>query len=129
MIIVRIIANIIWFILGGLITALLWCVPGLLLCLTIIGFPLGLQCFKIARISLFPFGKSVDLHFTSHPIANTLWILLAGWWLAAIYLVVAVINFITIINIPSALYYVKIMKLVFCPFGAKVLTASQRKKD
>ena len=128
MILIRIIANILWFIFGGLITAIFWCIPALLLCLTIVGIPFGLQCFKIARISLFPFGKSVDIHFGSHPIANTLWILLVGWWLAAAYFIVAIINFISIINIPTALYYIKIMKLVFCPFGAEILTASQRKK-
>ncbi len=32
---------------------------GILLCCTIIGIPFGLQCFKIAKLALMPFGATV----------------------------------------------------------------------
>ncbi|WP_303214885.1 YccF domain-containing protein [uncultured Enorma sp.] len=53
------IANIIWIIFGGLATALAWCLAGCILCITIIGIPLGLQAFKMAQLSLLPFGAEV----------------------------------------------------------------------
>lgn len=53
------IANIIWIIFGGLATALARCLAGCILCITIIGIPLGLQAFKMAQLSLLPFGAEV----------------------------------------------------------------------
>ncbi len=50
--------NIIWFIFGGLIGGLTWCLAGILWCITIIGIPIGLQCFKFASLSFAPFGKT-----------------------------------------------------------------------
>ena len=59
----RTIGNIIWILLGGLWLALGWLIFGLLLCITIIGIPLGTQCFKAAKLTLAPFGKVVHLNF------------------------------------------------------------------
>ena len=53
------IGNILWFLFGGLIGGLSWVLAGCLWCVTIVGFPVGLQCFKIARLALMPFGASV----------------------------------------------------------------------
>lgn len=66
----RLIANIIWFLFGGLWLGLLWLISGLILCITILGIPLGTQCFKAARLSFMPFGKRVVLNFQKHPIAK-----------------------------------------------------------
>ena len=120
----KLLANIIWFIFGGLILGLAWLFLGLLLCITIIGIPLGLQCFKIAKISFFPFGKIVQINFGSHPVANLIWIIFAGWWMALTYLGAAIINFITIIGIPNGIVCLKLMKIAFCPFGSEVTKKS-----
>lgn len=56
-----IIGNIIWFLFGGILAGIIWYLVGLLWCLTIIGIPVGLQCFKLGRLSFFPFGKDVVL--------------------------------------------------------------------
>lgn len=53
------IGNILWFLFGGLIGGLAWVLAGCLWCITIIGIPVGLQCFKMAKLSLMPFGASV----------------------------------------------------------------------
>ena len=52
--------NLLWFIFGGCISGLSWCLAGCLWCITIIGIPVGLQCFKFASLSFFPFGKEVS---------------------------------------------------------------------
>jgi uncharacterized membrane protein YccF (DUF307 family) len=53
------IGNIIWFILVGLWMAIAHLVSGLLLCLTIIGIPLGIANFKLAAVAIAPLGKEI----------------------------------------------------------------------
>ena len=71
--------NILWFLLIGLWSAIGYALIGLVLCITIIGIPFGKQCFKMAKLVLTPFGKTVKTNFDKHPIANIIWLLLAGW--------------------------------------------------
>ncbi len=123
----RLIGNIIWIILGGLFMALGWLILGVLLCITIVGIPFGLQCFKAAKLTLAPFGKRVDVHFDKHPIANILWAIFFGWEMALGYLVSGVLNCITIIGIPLGLQAFKMMKLAFLPFGATVHAGGRKK--
>ena len=54
-----ILGNILWFICGGLLSGLSWVLAGLICCITIIGIPFGKQYFKIAKLSLMPFGAEV----------------------------------------------------------------------
>ena len=114
------IANLIWFIFGGIWLGLLWLLLGLLLCITIIGIPFGKQCFKAAKLTFFPFGKKVRTHFEKHPIANFLWVVLVGWELAIGYLLGGLLCCITIVGIPLGLQAFKMMKLAFLPFGSQV---------
>ena len=116
----KFLGNILWVLLGGIWLALLWGICGVVLCITVVGIPLGVQCFKAAKLSFVPFGKKVTLNFREHPIANTIWAILGGWEMAIAYFVVGVVNCITIIGIPSGFQCFKIMKLSFFPFGAKV---------
>ena len=51
--------NLLWFLCGGFISGLTWGLFGCLWCLTIVGIPVGIQCFKFASLSFFPFGKEV----------------------------------------------------------------------
>ena len=116
----KLIGNILWFILGGLWLGLSWAILGLLLCITIIGIPLGKQCFKAAKLTFAPFGKTVTVNFGKHPIANVLWAILFGWEMALGYLTCGVICCITIVGIPFGLQSFKMMALAFLPFGAEV---------
>ena len=122
------ISNVIWVLLGGIWLALLWCLWGVVLCITIIGIPFGMQCFKIARLSLLPYGKEVILNFGKHPVANVLWALIGGWEMALVYLIVGAINCITIIGIPRGIQCFKIMKLAFFPFGSVARSVKVRKR-
>ncbi len=116
----KLLANIIWIIFGGLISAIMWFLAGVLFCVTIIGIPLGKQCFKFAKLSFAPFGKKVKLNFTKHPIINVIWLLLAGWEMFLVYLLAGALCCVTIIGIPVGIQAIKLSILAFAPFGAKV---------
>ncbi len=117
--------NIIWFLFGGIWQGLGWVLAGLLWCITIVGIPIGMQCFKLAGLAFFPFGKDVVYGGGAMSlIANVLWMLLSGIPLA----IAAVLNglalCITIIGIPFGLQCFKLAKLALSPFGATVVEVS-----
>jgi uncharacterized membrane protein YccF (DUF307 family) len=116
------IGNILWLLLGGIISFILWVLAGLVLCLTIIGIPFGLQCFKIAEFVLWPFGKEIELgNFGAGGlILNVIWLLLFGWELAIFHVVIGLVLCVTIIGIPFGLQHFKFAKLGLIPFGAKI---------
>ena len=116
----KLLGNLVWFIFGGAIAALLWLILGLLLCITIVGIPFGLQAFKFAGLVIFPFGKDIDTDFAKHPIINLLWVVFVGWEMALGYLFVGAIFCITIIGIPFGLQWFKLAQLALFPFGAKI---------
>ena len=116
----RFIGNLVWCALGGLVASVLWVCFGLMLCVTIVGFRLGLQCFKFAKLSFAPFGKKVKLHYMRHPIANTIWAVLFGWELFLVHLAGGLICCATIVGIPVGRQIFKFSVLSFAPYGAKV---------
>ncbi len=116
----RLIANIIWFIFGGWASFLTWLLGGILLCITIIGIPFGLQAFKFARLSLAPFGKEVELNFGKHPIINILWAIFFGVANFMANVTSAIALAVTIIGIPLAFQALKFAILGFAPFGAEI---------
>ncbi len=114
------IGNIIWFIFGGLETALVWLFLGLFWCITIIGIPFGRQCFKFAHLSLWPMGKKIATNFGRHAIMNILWFILGGFALVLAYLFLGIVYCVTIIGIPFGLQSFKFARLSCAPFGAVV---------
>lgn len=113
--------NILWFFCGGLLGGLSWLLAGVLWCITIIGIPVGMQCFKFAGLSFFPFGKEVDFGGgTGSLILNIIWIMTTGIPLAVEHLSCGVLLCITIIGIPFGLQHFKLMKLALMPFGSTV---------
>ncbi len=116
------IGNLIWIILGGLISAIGWTIAGALLCITVIGIPFGIQCFKIAGLSLAPFGKDVSLgNFGAGGlIGNIIWLLVLGWELCVMHLTFALLLGITIIGLPFAKQHLKLAQLALIPFGARI---------
>jgi len=116
--------NILWLLLGGLTSALFWFVVGIIFYITIIGIPIGKQCFKFAELTLSPFGKEVRTKFDKHPIANIIWLILVGWGSALSALITGAVLFITIIGIPFGKQWFKLAKLVLLPFGAEIKEAS-----
>lgn len=117
-----IIGNIIWLLFGGILAAIVWFLAGLLLCVTVIGIPFGVQCFKISLFVLWPFGKEIELgHFGAGGfILNIIWLVIFGWELAIAHLVIGAIFCLTIIGIPFGLQHFKFAQLGLIPFGAKI---------
>ena len=118
----NLLGNIIWLLFGGIIGAIVWFLAGLILCVTIIGIPFGIQCFKISALVLWPFGKEIELgNFGAGGlIFNIIWLILFGWEFAIAHLITGVIFCITIIGIPFGLQHFKLAKLGIIPFGAKI---------
>lgn len=116
----RTIGNILWMLFFGLWTAVVWFALGLLWCITIVGIPCGVQCFKIAGLVLWPFGKEVSSDFGAHPILNLIWMIFGGLELAISYVVGGAICCITIIGIPFGKQCFKLATLSLAPFGARV---------
>lgn len=115
------IGNILWFFLGGAIIAILYFIAGLVMCVTIIGIPFGLQLIRIAGVAICPFGRSVELMQDTGclPVAlNLLWIVFGWWEIALIHLALAVVFAVTIIGIPFAKAHWRLMKMSFMPFGS-----------
>ena len=120
--------NIIWVLFGGFIPALLWFLFGALWSVTIIGIPVGIQCFKMASLQLFPFGKDVryDNMGAGSLLINILWIFFGGIELAIANFALGVGLCLTIIGIPFGLQSFKMAKLSLMPFGSKVVSATYR---
>jgi uncharacterized membrane protein YccF (DUF307 family) len=114
--------NIIWFIFGGFWGGLGWIAAGLLWSITIVGIPVGLQCFKFAKVSFWPFGKEIVYSTgTGSFLLNIVWIIFSGIPLAIGHLLTAILLFISIIGIPFAAQSLKLARLALTPFGAKVM--------
>ena len=113
--------NLLWFICGGVLSGLSWMVAGVLWCITIVGIPVGVQCFKLAGLSFFPFGKEVEYGGGAGSfLLNIIWLLVTGIPLALEHLACGIVLCITIIGIPFGLQHFKLAKLALSPFGAKV---------
>ena len=120
----KFLGNIIWFLFGGFITALGWFIVGLLWCITIIGLPIGMQCFKAASLVIWPFGKEVvNEGGAMSCLINILWLIFGGFALVLAHLIIGVIYCITIVGIPFGLQHFKLAKLAFSPVGAKIQKA------
>ena len=81
--------NLLWLLLGGIFTAVEYLISSLLMMLTIIGIPFGMQTLKLAGLALWPFGKEVRSGNRSggclYILMNILWIFLGGIWISGLY--------------------------------------------
>ncbi|WP_458863174.1 YccF domain-containing protein [Acidaminobacterium chupaoyuni] len=115
------IGNILWFFLAGVWMAIGWFITGVLWCITIIGIPIGVQCFKMAGLVLSPFGREVNYGGGAGScLLNVLWLIFGGLELALGNLIWGVLFCITIIGIPFGLQCFKLAQLSLWPFGSNV---------
>ncbi len=114
--------NVLWFIFGGCLSGLGWCLAGVLWCITIVGIPVGLQCFKFAKLAFFPFGKEIVYGGgVGSFLLNIIWLVVSGIWLALGSVVTGCLLCITVIGIPFGLQHFKLAKLALMPFGSDVV--------
>lgn len=118
--------NIIWLVFGGIFIALEYLVASLLLFITIIGIPFGIQTLKLAGLALWPFGKEVKQVESASgclsTIMNLIWLLIGGIWISLSHLILGILFFITIIGIPFARQHFKLAGLALTPFGRVIYT-------
>ena len=117
--------NIIWLIFGGLLAALGYIIGGVVLCITIIGVPWGLQCFKLAGLVLLPFGKRVVSDSSEmgclNIFCNLIWIICGGLYTAIVHIVMGAILCITVIGLPWGKQHFKLVEISLMPFGKKII--------
>lgn len=114
--------NILWFIFGGFLNSIGWLLTGVLWCISIIGIPIGIQCFKMARLQLAPFGKEIITTNDSigNFILNILWLIFGGFVLCIGNIISGILLCITIVGIPFAIQSFKMAKLSLMPFGKEI---------
>ncbi len=123
----KLIANLLWLILGGIVIAVIYYLVGLLLCITIIGIPFGLQLFKLGTYALWPFGREL-VNGPNEPgclsvAMNLIWILLGWWEIALVHLFFGAILCITIVGIPWGLRHFRMAMASVFPFGKEIVSA------
>ena len=122
------ILNLIWFVLAGFWMAVGYAVAGFLMLLTIVGIPLAVPAFRMAAFSLWPFGKAIVTKpqaGSGSALANIVWIVFAGWWIAIGHVATAFAFFVSIIGIPFGVASLKLAVLSFAPYGKQVVPRSQ----
>jgi uncharacterized membrane protein YccF (DUF307 family) len=120
----NLIGNIIWIVFGGLVIFLMYVISSVLLCITIIGIPFGVQTLKLSMLALVPFGREV-INRPNEPgclstIMNIVWILIGGLWISLTHFIFGLLLAISIIGIPFALQHFKLGMLAFTPFGKEI---------
>ena len=122
----KFIGNLIWLIMGGLFTAVMYWTAGILMCITIIGIPFGVQLVKIGTLSLWPFDHDLTPIAGSESsclqiVFNVLWIVLGWWEIALTHLTFGLILCCTIVGIPWGIQHFKLAMASIIPFGKEVV--------
>ena len=129
---IRTILNILWFIMGGWLSGLLWLLGGLILAITIVGLPYTGAAWRIAGFAFWPFGKEIisrelvagKSDLGTGPLGfvlNVIWFIFAGWYIALSHLVIAFAEAITIIGIPFAIKDFQLALIALAPIGREVV--------
>ncbi len=121
----KFIGNIIWLVFGGIIISLEYLISSILLIITIVGIPFGIQTLKLAVLALWPFGSEIREAKSSSGclsvIMNILWILIGGIWISLTHIVFGVLLVITIVGIPFGMQHFKMAALALAPFGKEII--------
>jgi uncharacterized membrane protein YccF (DUF307 family) len=121
----NLIGNIIWLIFGGIIIAIEYLIGSIILMITIVGIPFGIQTLKMASLSLWPFGRDTRVHVRAsgclYILMNVIWLLTGGLWIAATHAIFGIILCITIIGIPFGLQHFKLTAIALSPFGRDII--------
>ncbi|MBU6329321.1 MAG: YccF domain-containing protein [Acidobacteria bacterium] len=122
----RTIGNLLWLVIAGLSLSISYLLGGLLMCITIIGIPFGIQSFKLAGLALWPFGRTTMRVGSGGCLEagfNILWLITVGWMIFLAHLVAGVLLCLTIIGIPFGIQAFKLSTLSLWPFGREIVTA------
>jgi uncharacterized membrane protein YccF (DUF307 family) len=129
---VSLVLNLLWLFFGGFWMGLGWLLAGAIMTISIIGLPFAPAAFGMARYAFLPFGQTavdrewltgrIDLGTSpAGTLANMVWLVLAGWWLALGHLAAAIGLGITIIGLPFAWAHLKLAGYAIWPIGQTVV--------
>ena len=127
----RLILNVIWFVLAGLWIAIGYAIAALIMFILIITIPFGVAALRIGIFALWPFGKTVIRRADAGAgsvLGNVIWFVLAGWWLALGHLITGVLMCLTIIGIPLGLANFKLIPVSLMPFGREIVDLEQARR-
>ncbi len=121
----KFILNILWLILGGFAIALEYFFSSLILMITIIGIPFGIQTLKMGSLAIWPFGRTaINMDMSTgclQTLMNIIWFFCGGIWIALTHLFLGCVLFITIIGIPFGRQHFKLAGLALTPFGKDIV--------
>lgn len=121
----RVILNLLWlFFGGGIVLGLAYGLAALICFVLIVTIPFGVASLRLAYYSLWPFGRTLVAKPGSgigSGLANILWVVLAGWWLALTHIVTGITLCLTIIGIPFGIANFKLVPAAFWPLGREVV--------
>ncbi len=120
----RLLGNLVWILFGGFFIAIEYFIASILLIITIVGIPFGIQTLKLGLLALWPFGSRIENMPQANGclslFMNVLWILIGGFWIALSHVFFGIIFFITIIGIPFGIQHFKLATLALTPFGKRI---------
>ena len=122
---VRLILNVLWFVFGsGFLLAIGYGIAALICFALIVTIPFGVAALRLAGYALWPFGRTV----VSRPgagvpsgLANVVWVVVAGWWLALLHIAHGIAQCVTIIGIPFGIANFKLVPVAFWPLGRHIV--------
>jgi uncharacterized membrane protein YccF (DUF307 family) len=121
----NLLGNLIWLIFGGIIIAIEYFIASIILMITIVGIPFGIQTLKMAALALWPFGRDTRVHSRAsgclYILMNILWLLTGGLWIAATHAIFGILLCITVIGIPFGLQHFKLTAIALSPFGRDIV--------
>ncbi len=122
----RFLGNIIWLLFGGIIIAVEYFIGSILLMVTIVGIPFGIQTLKMGALAIWPFGRDTRVHSRAsgclYILMNVLWLFCGGIWIAITHAIFGLLLCITIIGIPFGLQHFKLTGLALSPFGRDIVS-------
>ncbi|HLN21266.1 MAG TPA: YccF domain-containing protein [Bacteroidales bacterium] len=121
----NLIGNLIWLVFGGIVIAIMYFIGSLVLMITIVGIPFGIQTLKMGALAIWPFGRDTRVHSRAsgclYILMNVIWLLSGGLWIAVSHAVFGLILCITIIGIPFGLQHFKLTAVALNPFGRDIV--------
>jgi uncharacterized membrane protein YccF (DUF307 family) len=121
----KILGNLVWLIFGGIIIAIEYIIGSIILMITIVGIPFGLQTLKMGALAIWPFGRDTRVHERAsgclYIVMNLLWLLCGGIWIALTHALFGLLLMLTIIGIPFGMQHFKLSSIALNPFGRDIV--------
>jgi uncharacterized membrane protein YccF (DUF307 family) len=121
----KVLGNLVWLIFGGIIIAIEYFIGSILLMITIVGIPFGLQTLKMASLALWPFGRDTRVQARAsgclYILMNIIWLVCGGLCIAITHALFGAFLCITIIGIPFGMQHFKMTAIALSPFGRDIV--------